>query len=188
MGIWSRPLFTNRPEWKVKLGWFVEGSACSSLIHYSFIIDNDEIAEGKEMTLGEFVNERIHENSKIYGHLAHDQMRGWQHFFELLSEHNKSDVMKCQDVDIHLYNVDEEHPYRFSYRGGSRELLLYVYPPGNVYYSELKRDYVNGYSENRYRVVKFIEDKYRRNYTHVPITHSDNITMRLNQPRSTYLF
>lgn len=162
MGTWSRPLFTNRPEWKVNLGWFKEGGKCRILNHYSIQTESEEEKAEKIISLEEFVRERIHEHSKIADHLGRDQMSGWQTFFDLLVDYNQGEGGSTEDVEIHLFNIDGNYPYKLSYRAASRNLFLCEYPSGHVYYSRVRREMdISGEYE---KVIKFVESKYRRHH------------------------
>lgn len=154
MGVWSRAVYTNKPEAIVEKRWFTEhDSPCRILRHYSLSFDDDM---GETFTMKELMG-CVHENSKIWGHMAMDQRQGWDKLLENILEKNP----EIDVIEIHFYCLDDEMPYYFyRERGEGKRSMLKVMPMGHLFYS--KRSGRNN--------VEFVDEKYIKNYKKILVS------------------
>lgn len=157
MGVWSRAVYTNKPEAIVERQWFSQTDSPGYILkHYalSYLEDMEETFTMKDLL------ECVHENSKIWGHMAMDQRLGWDDLLKKVLERNP----EIDVIEIHFYCLDDEMPYYFYLeRGENKRSMMKVMPMGHLFYS--KR---NGRSK-----VTFVDEKYIKNYKniHVPIDY-----------------
>lgn len=174
MGIWSKPIFTNCPEAKVCWGWFAKGNPEHTILWHLTDFSQEDIDNNVEISLEKFV-ELIYENSKIWGHMNRDVISGWLHFMTKLKEKNPL----SGDIEIHLYCIDEGHPYYFKVEEKEEKVRVRVHimPAGHVYYNKITMNEDDG------EYVEFDEEMYKKNYMKVFATSFINLKNELENRR-----